>query len=180
MSITKAITKPTSEPVSLSLFKAHLRLPADDTAEDEFLGYCLSAARGKAEKYCNQFFAPRTLETIFTVTERFELPEGAGKILSVSGFVTDLADLPGVGAYWSEYVKGISISRDYPIDYDNLPTYTVRYQFEADPDADVIMAILKIAADLYENRENSTTGASNRALGINFQVLLNPYRKIDG
>ncbi|QNE38988.1 phage gp6-like head-tail connector protein [Hymenobacter sp. NBH84] len=178
MSITKSITKPTTEPVSIELFKAQLRLQPEDTAEDAFLLHCLSAGRGKAEKYCNQPFASRVLETTFTVTEPFVLPPGAGEILSVSGFITDLSQLPTLGQYWNEYVKGISISREYPIDYDNLPTYTVRYNFTANAEADVIQAILKIASDLYENRENSVTGASNKALGINYQVLLNPYRVI--
>lgn len=178
MSITKAITKPTSEPVSIELFKAHLRLTETDTAEDAFLLHCLSAARGRTEKYTNCFFASRTLETTFTVLEPMVLAEGAGEILSVSGFINDLAQLPTLSSYWNEYVKGISVNREYLINYDNLPTYSVRYHFTADPEADVIQAILKIAADLYENRENSTTGASNKALGINYQVLLNPYRVI--
>ncbi|UOR05862.1 head-tail connector protein [Hymenobacter aerilatus] len=178
MSITKFITKPTTEPVSIELFKAHIRIGADETSEDTLLQHYLSTARAKAEKYCNQPFASRVLETTFSVTEPYVLPPGAGEILSVSGFINDLSQLPTLGQYWNEYVKGISVSREYPICYDNLPTYTVRYTFEADVEADVIQAILKIAADLYENRENSTTGASNKALGINYQVLLNPYRVI--
>ncbi|MBX0290115.1 head-tail connector protein [Hymenobacter sp. HSC-4F20] len=156
-----------------------MRLSADDASEDELLKHYLSAAVAKAEKYCNQYFTSRILETTFTVTEPFQLSEGTGSVLSVSGFVTDVTQLPTVGQYWSEYVKGIAINRQYPIDYDNLPTYTVRYDFQADPESDVIQAILKIAADMYENRENSTTGTVNRALSLNFQLLLAPYCVVD-
>lgn len=102
-------------------------------------------------------------------------------ILGVSGFYTTVEEVAAAYNYWIEYQKGSIISRDYPIDYDNIPTYTLKYQVTVDPDdvpASVKVAIAKIAADFYENRENSSTSA-NQELSINFKSLLAAYRKIN-
>ena len=96
---------------------------------------------------------------------------------SVSGFHTDLASIPAGYDYFVEYVKGITINRDYPLDWGSLPTYTVAYSVTIDP-ADVPegvkVAIARVAGDLYDNRESSGTPQ----VGITAKALLAPHRVI--
>lgn len=179
MPVTRVLDAAGVEPVDLELLRLHLRLDLQDQTEERLLVQQLKAARSRAEQFTGRHYVSKTLETTFTVLETFELPPDAGQVTSVRGFITDVADLPHVSLRWAEYVKGITINRTLPLDFDHLPTYTVTYSVApGEVPADVIQAILKMAADLYENRENSTTGVLNRPLSLTAQLLLAPYRVV--
>lgn len=179
MPTTRVLTASGEPPVNLELLKLHLRLEPAPGAEDVLLAHYLRAATGRAEQFTGRHYVSKTLETTFTVAGTFLLPQGA-EVTAVRGFITDVAELPcGVSLRWAEYVKCITINRTLPIDFENLPTYTVTYSVTVgEVPADVVAAILKIAADLYENRENSTTGVLNRPLALTAQLLLAPYRVV--
>ncbi|ALW86329.1 hypothetical protein AUC43_15300 [Hymenobacter sedentarius] len=165
------------EPVTLAFFKTYARLSND--IEDAVLELFIAAAREKAEAYCNRHFVSKVAEKTFPVNVSSTIP--AEDILSVTGYYTSAEQVAQAYWYWVEYQKGIIVNRDYPIDYDNLPTYTVRYQVTIDPSdvpASVKVAIAKIAADLYENREHSTS-IGNQELSIGFKSLLAPYKIIN-
>jgi len=162
------------EPVTPTLFKQYARLST--TVEDEVIELFITAAREKSEAYCNRHFVSKATARSFPANVSCPIP--TADILSVSGCYASAEEAANAYRYWVEYAKGISISRDYPIDYDNLPTYTVSYNVTVDPaevPASVKIAIAKIAADLYENRENSSV-SSNQELGIGFKSLLSPYK----
>ena len=162
------------EPVTPTLFKQYARLST--TAEDEVIELFITAAREKAEAYCNRHFVSKATERTFPANISCPIP--SADILSVSGYYASAEQAANAYWYWIEYAKGISISRDYPIDYDNLPTYNVCYNVTVDPaevPASVKVAIAKIAADLFENRENSSA-TSNQELRIGFKSLLAPYK----
>lgn len=173
-----------AEPVSLDLLKAQVREDSTDAGVVALLGQKLQAARAACEGYCGRKFASCTVQQTFEVGEPYELLPGAGTVTAVTGYYTDVDDLANLNdtGYQVEYLKGISISRDYPIGYgfrSNAPTFTVTYPVVITPEQvapDVKEAILKVAADLYENRENSISGTIQGPLEVGIQVLLAPYR----
>lgn len=139
----------------------------------------IQAAREKAESYTNQDYVSKIKTSTFYANQN--CPIATADILSVSGFYTSKADLPSATSYFEEYRKGITINRDRPITWDNIPTYQVTYQVNVDPTkvpASTKIAICKIASDLYENRETSSD-LSNKSLSISHRVLLDPLRKIN-
>ena len=166
---------PEPEPVTVAFLKSYSRLTT--TGEDELLRVFISAAREIAEAYTRRDYINKVRTSTYAANQNCPIP--TADIVSVSGFYTTVDEIATGYNNFIEYIKGSIVNRDYPIDYANLPTYTVTYNVTVNPDdvpAQVKTAICKIAADLYENRENSTSGA-NRELNINYKVLLNPYMK---
>lgn len=138
----------------------------------------IQAAREKAESYTNRDFVSKVKTSSYPADQN--CPIATADILTVSGLYTSVDDLSSASTYWEEYRKGITISRDLPIDWNNLPTYTITYQVTVDPadvPASAKIAIAKIASDLYENREASSD-LSNKSLSISHRVLLDPLRKL--
>ena len=173
------------EPVSVGQLKAQVR--EDSTAPEvvDLLGLKLQAARDLCERYCGRLFAAATVAQTFDAAEPYERLPGAGPATAVTGYYTDLLDLDKLSsaAYQAEYLKGISISRDYPIGYDGYgyrrepATFTVTYPVALLPGQcppAVKEAILKLAAELYDNRETSTPGRET-LLSVNYRTLLAPY-----
>lgn len=178
------------EPVTLAEFKVHARA-LEGTIEDVMLALKLQAARDIAERYCGRFFAPCTVKATYEDGEDFVLDpmadtsEDALATWVISGTDLTASELlnGGVSGGLAEYYKGISVSRDYPIGYgftDAAPaTYSVTYPVVVAanqvPPA-VKEAILKIASDLYENRDASISGTIQGPLEVSYQRLLSPYR----
>ena len=175
------------EPVSLAMLKAQVR--EDSTAPEvlDLLGLKLQAARDLCERYCGRLFASATVAQTFEVGEPYERLPGAGIATAVTGYYTALSDLDQLtsAAYQAEYLKGISVSRDYPIGYEfggygyrrEQPTFTVTYPVALPatmcPPA-VKEAILKLAAELYENRE-TTAPTRDVLLAVSYRTLMAPY-----
>ncbi|UPL50525.1 head-tail connector protein [Hymenobacter sublimis] len=164
------------EPVSIELFKAYSKLiAAEDSALIELF---IRAAREKAEKYTNVDYISKVKSKTFSILDKLTIP--TADILSVSGVFTSVDELENGYTNYVEYLKGSIIERSLPIDYAFAPSYTITYGVEIHPEdvpAAVKIAIAKIAADLYENRENSTN-ETNKELSISFKTLLAPYRKL--
>ena len=162
------------EPVTPALFKTYARIEND--IEDDVIALFITAGREKAEGYCNRHFVSKVTEKTYPANVPTEVP--AADILSVSGYYNTVEEVTNAATYFLNYRKGIIVSRDLPLDFDHLLTYTVRYNVTVDPDevpASVKVAIAKIAADLYENRE-ATTAHGNQELRIGFKALLAPYK----
>jgi hypothetical protein len=162
-----------AEPITVDFLKAHARI--DSTLDDALLAVYIPAARQLAEAWCNRFFVSQTATKTFRVNQVCDIP--AAQRLSVSGFYTDLADIPEGYDYFVEYLKGVTINRDYPLDWYNLPTYTVAYAVTvtpADVPEGVKVAIARVATDLYRNRDNS----GDPTVGITAKTLLAPHRII--
>jgi hypothetical protein len=160
-----------SEPITVDFLKQHAKI--ESALDDALLPAYISAARQLCEAWTNRFFVTQTATKTFRVNQVCVVP--ADQRVSVSGFFTDLADIPVGYDYFVEYLKGVTINRNYPLDWYNLPTYSVTYTVAVDP-ADVPegvkVAIARVAADLYENRSSSGTPQ----LGITAKTLLAPHR----
>ena len=175
------------EPVSLALLKAQVR--EDSTAPEvlDLLALKLQAARDLCERYCGRLFASATVAQTFELGEPYERLPGAGAVAAVTGYYTALSDLDQLSStgYQAEYLKGIGVSRDFGVGYEfggsgyrrEQPTFTVTYPVALPattcPPA-VKEAILKLAAELYENRE-TTAPTRDVLLAVSYRTLLAPY-----
>jgi hypothetical protein len=163
------------EPVSIEQFKEHARISG--SGESFTIELYLATAREQVEAFTGRDYISKIKEATYTFDQVTTIP--VADILSVSGYYTDVTEVAEAYNYFVEYQKGISINRQHAIDLDNLPTYTVRYQLEVDPaqiPATIKTAILKYAAELYENRETTTT-LPTTMLPVNYQTMLLAYKK---
>ena len=121
----------------------------------------------------------------YEINEPYQRLPGAGLATAVTGYYTNLTDLDRLtsAAYQAEYLKGITVSRDYEIGYDGYgnrrepATFTVTYpvvMLPAQVPPAVKEAILKLAAELYENRE-TTAPTRDVLLAVSYRTLLAPY-----
>ena len=179
----KVVTPPAAEPVSVAELETHLRL--GDSGEDTYLGVLIGAARRQCERFTQRAF----VDTVFTeYLEDFPHLEHYlywGNVTSVSAvqyvaegsetlttlastyYDTDLNDSPALirladGATWpdvEDVPDGVRI------------TYTAGFGASGDVPDDIRVAIMMVAADMYERRADSV-----KQLPTASQMLLTPYR----
>lgn len=168
MPILETVAQPTTEPVSLATAKLHLRV--DGTDEDQYIGLLISGARQQVENYCGRPFTSQTVQATYELNEPYALPPGAGTPTAVTGFFTDVAQLPTMGTYLEEYRKGITITRELSLLDIGPQTYTVTVPIEVDCPPDVQLALLEIVGESYKNRESSVA-----TLSVATRMKLAPY-----
>ena len=138
--------------------------------DDEVLALYLGAAREYAEKHSGRYFVDQVATAKFPAN--YNCPISTASIVNVSGFYDTVEAAMDAYNYFNEYRKGTIISRELPIDWENLPTYTVTYNVVAEPlPLQVKNDILKLAAEFYENREAAVHGVA-------YQILFADYRAI--
>jgi hypothetical protein len=176
----------------LALVLAELRLDlAVDSDDAAVQGQLLllklnrTAAREYCEQYCGRPFASGTVTQTFRLDEEYVLDPLAGEVTGVTGFFTDVTQLPTTSGpffgstYLAEYIKGISVNRQLPLGEAFSQPFTVTYNVNADATnvpAAVRKAMLKLIGDFYENREASVTGTPQIATVLSVEKLLAPYR----
>lgn len=181
----KVVTAPTTEPVSLSEVKNHLKIDHND--EDNYLSALISAAR----QWCEEFLWRYLLNTeaelfINEFTKTIYVGRGCNEI-------TEIAYLDDDSVYQvipnSNYYLDLH-SQPAVIEFNNysLPVTTkklnlLRIKIKAgfgddasDIPAPIKSAILLIVGHLYENRQDEITGTIVSALQFNSKYLLLPYR----
>lgn len=173
------------EPVNIGQLKAQVREDSTEAGVVDLLGVKLQAARDVCERHCGRLWTSATVAQTFDVGEPYTRLPGAGDAISVTGYYTDLADLDKLNdtGYNIDYLKGITVSRDEAIGFygtrQDPATFTVTYPVTVTPEQvppAVKEAILKLAAELYENRESSASGtSSNTLLAVSYRTLLAPY-----
>lgn len=174
MPLTTPVSAPSEaqEPVSVVLLKQWCRVDTD--AEDAVLLHLGKAARELVEGYTGRYFAAQTVQTTFELGEDYQLDPLAGEPTAVSGYFTDLSQLP---PSLEEYRKGISISRELPRDEALRQTYTVTYPINGGQVPELArQAILELAAEWYRNRESSSVATISPELPVNYRVKLAPLR----
>ena len=175
------VTPPAAEPVTPAELREYLRL--DGTAEDPLLRVLIAAARGRAEDYTRRSFVTSTLRATLDVPAYrrgvIDLPRppirsvtsvavGTDAALAPSAYVVD-ADLGTVAPAASEWGSGDRLTVQYAAGYG------------ADPDdvpAELRVAVLRIAATLYEHREDTITGTITAGMPLDAKALLDPYRRV--
>jgi len=170
-SVVKTVA-PIEEPVTLVEAKEHLRV--DGSLEDDYISALISAARDRAENYCNRFFTETQATIVYygTFPEVLRLPYP--DLVTVDSITyKDLGDN-------QQSLTGYTFDPQTQIvTYDGLPqAKTFKVDVSAAPPLEfkaVKQAILMTVADLYETRVEHIVGTSialNRAV----KVMLYPYR----
>lgn len=197
-------TPPSGEPITLAEAKAHLRVDADDDAEDALITSLITAARQHVEDVCERAILLQSwtlrLDAFPRVCHPYTLPafRGDDRIFLPGGLVSEVTsvkykDVDGIeqtldaGAYVANLPA--DPARIFPAYGAAWPTarqqreavsvlYQVGYADAGDVPAALKAAMLLIVGDLYANREASVAGqpmTDNRALAR----LLLPYKRIE-
>lgn len=197
MSITKIITHPTAEHISLDDARLHLRLDAYDSPaahpDDPLVTALITSAREWAETFTGRSIGTRTVEIALDAFPRCEyipLPmpplfgvqfvryyDTAGVEQTFSGWVVDDFQLPprvqlAVDAEWPDTQTRVNAVRvRYQVGY---PVAGESPSGEPLPES-IRSAMLLVLAHLYEHREDSTEAALSR-IPLGAESLLTPYR----
>jgi uncharacterized phiE125 gp8 family phage protein len=188
----KIITDVSTEPVTLTQAKAHLRV--EDTDDDTYITTLITIAREYCETVTKRALATQTLELIlddFPCSDYIKLP--MSPVQSVTS--VKYTDSDGSESTWSSanYVTNLDVvpaiitpayAETYP-SFTPLPTGAVRVRYVAGHKSDgvalpkaIYHAILLLIGHLYENREETTTVTlENIPMGI--QSLLYNYRVVN-
>jgi uncharacterized phiE125 gp8 family phage protein len=174
----------TSEPVTLSEAKAHLRV--DETADDAVIGAMISAARQMAENYTQRSIAEQswTLSLDGFPADAIVLPRppaaSVEKILYVDPDNNSLELADTVYEVITAVEPGLVIlkpSQSWPATRDCPAAVQVEYTagYAAVPVA-VKHAILLLIGHLYAFREPVIAGATVVPVPMAVEALLAPYR----
>lgn len=101
------------EPISIEEAKEHLRIDADDTAEDGYIGTLITAAREYCEEYQNRSYLSTTRTLVmdgFPACDELRLP------YAPLASVTSIAYIDGDGAS-----QTMTVTTDYLVDTDHEP-----------------------------------------------------------
>ena len=160
------VTPPSSEPITATVAKNHLRVDISD--DDALIGNLITAAREYCEWYTGRSFIQRTY--------RADLPDFAddiqlpfGPVIAISSVKYYDTASPQVLQTWaaSNYtLQNDMLRRNYGVSfpsvgtqYDNVQiTYTAGFLDSSSPQAEnvpesVKQAMLMLIGDMYENRE---------------------------
>lgn len=197
-------TPPSGEPITSAEAKTHLRVDADDTAEDALISGLITAARQHVEDICERAILLQSWTLRLDAFPRACLgrvppsERGDDRVYLPGGLVSEVTsvkytDVDGVEQTLSAgaYVANLPAdpARIFPAYGTPWPTalqqreavsvvYKVGYADAASVPAALKAAMLLIVGDLYANREASVAGqplTDNRALAR----LLLPYKRIE-
>lgn len=178
------VTAPTSEPVTLTEAKLHLKV--DDTADDNLITMLITAARQSCENYTWAKFFTGTYElTLDEFPDIIEIPlapvasitsityyntANVSTVLSASSYLTALNGSPA----------RVSPVTEWPEIYDRPGCVVVRFQAgyssTAAIPAAIKQAILLLIGHYYENREGVVIGKTATEIPMTIKWLLDPYR----
>ncbi|WP_156108936.1 hypothetical protein [Hymenobacter sp. APR13] len=165
-----------NEPVSIIEFKEYTRITTN--ADDTLIGLFLQTAREKVEAETERDYISKVKQATFKANTVPTVERSL--VTGVTGYYTDLDDVYNAYTYFVEYAKGVTINnnRDYPIDYNMLPTYTITYSVTVEPTdvpATIKTVIMMLGSDFYDNRGASTV-IKQHDVAIKYKALLAPYK----
>lgn len=189
---------PVSPPVSLATFRADRRIAAADTSFDAELTVALAAATAAAEAELAQRLVTQTVRlTTTNFAPAIWLPafpiqsvssvvyddgDGAAQTLAGSGYslvrsVRPHLLVPAYGAVWpTPRAHWDSVRITLVVGYGAPAEGSAPYGDVAAVPADIRQAILLIAGDFFEQREDTAMGVSVMPIPRAAERLLRPHR----
>ncbi len=189
MLLTRLITAPTAEPVSLTEAKAHLRVEHD--LDNAFINSMILAARQYAEKICWGGFVTQTWELVrdsFPDHDYICLPKGTLASVTSVKYLESVAGVETTLSSAAYLVDTVSAPPRIRLAFDSTGWPTTRVQYNAvvvryvvgvaagEVPAPVKAAILLLMSNMYEFRTAEVLGTIIAKVGFTFDSLLAPYR----
>ena len=193
--VTISETEPTHEPVTVNEAKNYLKV--DETTDDALIAQIIKTARKMIETHASLTFHQRTVTQKQTggveYIDALRLP--ANTVSSIT-FARDFDSTPetlDASTYRLAGNRFYHESREFIQGRDAdgyVITYTAGMVADATPStlkSDFKTAILRVAAFLYENRQEYTQGWSEQGFSVNYDILkseinriINPYSTAKG
>ena len=183
----KVVTPATSNPITLTEAKTHLKV--DTTADDTFITNLIKSATSSAQEYTNRFFIATTIQQVgdkwedisnllkspvASVTNiKYVDPSGSLQTLSTDVYFVDDVNKPAR--------IGLKPNQSYPEIIDRLNAVQVNYVvgLAAGPDEvdeGIRQALLLTIGNWYQNRQAVVTGTIATELPMNAKFLLDQYK----
>ena len=182
----KVVTPATSNPITLTEAKTHLKV--DTTADDTFITNLIRSATSSAQEYTNRFFIATTIQHVGDkwedISNLFKSP-----LLSVTNI--KYVDTSGseqtlnTDIYFVDDVNkpariGLKPNQSFPEIIDRLNAVKVNYvvgnESADDVDEAIKQALLLTIGNWYQNRQAVVTGTIATELPMNAKFLLDQYK----
>jgi len=183
----KVVTPATSNPITLTEAKTHLKV--DTTADDTFITNLIKSATSSAQEYTNRFFIATTIQQVGDKWEdisnlfkspvlsvshiKYVDPDGTLQTLSTNVYFVDEVNKPAR--------IGLKPNQSFPTIIDRLNAVYVEYRVgtAAGPDEvdeGIRQALLLTIGNWYQNRQAVVTGTIATELPMNAKFLLDQYK----
>lgn len=183
----KVVTPATSNPITLSEAKTHLKV--DTTADDTFITNLIKSATSSAQEYTNRFFIATTIQQVGDkwedISNLLKSPVASVtniKYVDTSGSLQTL----NTDVYFVDDVNkpariGLKPNQSFPEIIDRLNAVQVNYVvgIAAGPDEvdeGIRQALLLTIGNWYQNRQAVVTGTIATELPMNAKFLLDQYK----
>ena len=183
----KVVTAATSNPITLTEAKTHLKV--DTTADDTFITNLIKSATSSAQEYTNRFFIATTIQQVGDkwedISNLLKSPVASVtniKYVDTSGSLQTLS----TDVYFVDDVNkpariGLKPNQSYPEIIDRLNAVQVNYVvgLAAGPDEvdeGIRQALLLTIGNWYQNRQAVVTGTIATELPMNAKFLLDQYK----
>ena len=183
----KVVTPATSNPITLTEAKTHLKV--DTTADDTFITNLIKSATSSAQEYTNRFFIATTIQQVGDkwedISNLLKSPVASVtniKYVDTSGSLQTLS----TDVYFVDDVNkpariGLKPNQSYPEIIDRLNAVQVNYVvgLAAGPDEvdeGIRQALLLTIGNWYQNRQAVVTGTIATELPMNAKFLLDQYK----
>ena len=185
--VTRLITPPTTEPVTVAEAKDHLRL--EHVLDDGYVSTLITAARAHVEEKLRRSIMAQTWELVLPAfsTDVIELPWG--KLVSVTSVkYLDANAVEQTFSSSSYYVDTDTVNGRVILDSDlSWPETTTRWNAvviryvvgwpsPVEVPAPIKQAMLLLVSHMYENRSPEIVGTIVSPVNFAVDALLNPYR----
>jgi uncharacterized phiE125 gp8 family phage protein len=183
----KVVTPATSNPITLTEAKTHLKV--DTTADDTFITNLIKSATSSAQEYTNRFFIATTIQQVGDkwedISNLLKSPVASVtniKYVDTSGSLQTL----NTNVYFVDDVNkpariGLKPNQSFPEIIDRLNAVQVNYVvgIAAGPDEvdeGIRQALLLTIGNWYQNRQAVVTGTIATELPMNAKFLLDQYK----
>ena len=183
----KVVTPATSNPITLTEAKTHLKV--DTTADDTFITNLIKSATSSAQEYTNRFFIANTIQQVGDKWEDISnlLKSPVASVTNIK-YVDTFGSLQTLSTdvYFVDDVNkpariGLKPNQSYPEIIDRLNAVQVNYVvgLAAGPDEvdeGIRQALLLTIGNWYQNRQAVVTGTIATELPMNAKFLLDQYK----
>ena len=183
----KVVTPATSNPITLTEAKTHLKV--DTTADDTFITNLIKSATSSAQEYTNRFFIATTIQQVGDkwedISNLLKSPVASVtniKYVDTSGSLQTLS----TDVYFVDDVNkpariGLKPNQSYPEIIDRLNAVQVNYVVglatgSDEVDEGIRQALLLTIGNWYQNRQAVVTGTIATELPMNAKFLLDQYK----